>query len=131
MKEEAEQVFYSENNLRIDTCLRSARPLWVRKNSDMIKYVRRIHLCIDCMTKDNLALHKYSIKAIVQALKKRQVLAFLKITIVGRIYGLPTKDLDSDFDRVLEIWTDLCGLETWSIERELMRQITYVVGSEK
>ena len=77
----------------------------------MIKYVRRIHLCIDCVTKDNLDTHEYSIKAIVQALKKRQALAFLKITIAGRIYCLPTKDLDSGFDKALEILTDLHGVE--------------------
>ena len=98
MKEEVEQVFYSENTLKIDTWPCSERPLWVQKNSDMIKYVRRIHLYIDCVTKDNLATHEYSIIAITQALKKRQALAFLKITIAHRIYCSPTKDLDSGFD---------------------------------
>ena len=75
----------------------------------MIKYARRSHFCIDCVTKDNLATHEYSITAIVQALKKRQALAFLKITIACRTYCLPTKDLDPGFDKILEILTDLRG----------------------
>ena len=118
MKNEAEDLFYTQNMLRLDIHYdMQDLPIWIRQPKDVGKKARSVHLRIGQGPEHAIPALKHWLNIVTQSLMQFQSLNVLKITpFCDGCWELP--GYREDFDEAIEVLTNLRRIQTvlWMYE---------------